>query len=94
MSDDWDGIRTRASEETSALNWRLRPLGHPTGVLDPCRRARCAQTGVYRQKLWMDDVGSVKVSWDRPNCVTAYDHINVKAPDPVRSPKLSTFEPG
>ena len=28
---DWSGIRTHASEETSALNWRLRPLGHPTG---------------------------------------------------------------
>ena len=27
---DWSGIRTHASEETSALNWRLRPLGHPT----------------------------------------------------------------
>ncbi len=29
---DWSGIRTHASEETSALNWRLRPLGHPTGT--------------------------------------------------------------
>ena len=28
--NDWSGIRTHASEETSALNWRLRPLGHPT----------------------------------------------------------------
>ncbi len=27
--NDWDEIRTRAPEETSALNWRLRPLGHP-----------------------------------------------------------------
>ena len=27
---DWSGIRTHASEETSALNWRLGPLGHPT----------------------------------------------------------------
>ena len=28
--NDWSGIRTHASEETSALNWRLGPLGHPT----------------------------------------------------------------
>ena len=26
------GIRTHASEETGALNQRLRPLGHATGV--------------------------------------------------------------
>uniref|UniRef100_A0A0N5BCY4 Ovule protein n=1 Tax=Strongyloides papillosus TaxID=174720 RepID=A0A0N5BCY4_STREA len=25
---DESGIRTHASEDTSALNWRLRPLGH------------------------------------------------------------------
>ena len=31
QKNDWSGIRTHASEETSALNWRLRPLGHPTG---------------------------------------------------------------
>ena len=30
----WDEIRTRASEETSALNWRLRPLGHPNSSDD------------------------------------------------------------
>ena len=30
--NDWDEIRTRASEETSALNWRLRPLGHPISL--------------------------------------------------------------
>ena len=29
QKNDWDEIRTRAPEETSALNWRLRPLGHP-----------------------------------------------------------------
>ena len=28
----WDGIWTRASEETSALNWRHRPLGHSTQI--------------------------------------------------------------
>ena len=27
------GIRTRASEETGALNQRLRPLGHATVLL-------------------------------------------------------------
>ena len=32
--NDWSGIRTHASEETSALNWRLRPLGHPTAHKD------------------------------------------------------------
>ncbi len=32
-ASDWSGIRTHASEETSALNWRLRPLGHPTGAV-------------------------------------------------------------
>ena len=26
------GIRTHASEETGALNQRLRPLGHPTAT--------------------------------------------------------------
>ena len=26
------GIRTHASEETGALNQRLRPLGHATGI--------------------------------------------------------------
>ena len=26
----WSGIWTHASEETRALTWRLRPLGHPT----------------------------------------------------------------
>ena len=26
---DWSGIRTHAPEETRALIWRLRPLGHP-----------------------------------------------------------------
>ena len=30
--NNWSGIRTRASEETSALNCRLRPLGHSTSV--------------------------------------------------------------
>ena len=40
---DWSGIRTHASEETSALNWRLRPLGHPTesgARVDPMPRSR------------------------------------------------------
>ena len=37
--NDWDGIRTRASEETSALNWRLGPLGHPTAAW-PAQRAQ------------------------------------------------------
>ena len=32
-TNDWDEIRTRASKETSALNWRLRPLGHPIYVV-------------------------------------------------------------
>ena len=31
--NDWRGIRTPASEETSALNWRLGPLGHPTNTV-------------------------------------------------------------
>ena len=41
---DWSGIRTHASEETSALNWRLGPLGHPTLssllLIDSCSSAR------------------------------------------------------
>ena len=37
---DWSGIRTHASEETSALNWRLRPLGHPTGWRGPSASIR------------------------------------------------------
>ena len=28
--NDWGEIRTLASEDTGALNQRLRPLGHPT----------------------------------------------------------------
>ena len=37
------GIRTRASEETGALNQRLRPLGHATGttMLRTSLRSRC-----------------------------------------------------
>ena len=34
------GIRTHASEETGALNQRLRPLGHATHAPDGQRRAR------------------------------------------------------
>ena len=30
---DGNGIRTHASEETGALNQRLRPLGHPASWL-------------------------------------------------------------
>ncbi|KAG8227754.1 hypothetical protein J437_LFUL007544 [Ladona fulva] len=32
------GIRTHASEETGALNQRLRPLGHATLVVSTLRR--------------------------------------------------------
>ena len=39
------GIRTHASEETGALNQRLRPLGHAT-----CE-CRCSQTSQNRNKL-------------------------------------------
>ena len=33
QKDDWGEIRTLASEDTGALNQRLRPLGHPTKYL-------------------------------------------------------------
>ena len=39
------GIRTRASEETGALNQRLRPLGHATGTSMPCTGLRSRFTG-------------------------------------------------
>ena len=31
------GIRTHATEVTGALNQRLRPLGHPTNLSQPCK---------------------------------------------------------
>ena len=34
------GVRTRASEENSALSCRLRPLGHPN-MYDTCHLMRC-----------------------------------------------------
>ena len=34
------GIRTHASEETGALNQRLRPLGHATLLLECCWESR------------------------------------------------------
>ena len=38
------GIRTHASEETGALNQRLRPLGHATHTLRPQRISQCNNT--------------------------------------------------
>ncbi|KAK4009140.1 hypothetical protein OUZ56_018285 [Daphnia magna] len=36
-----DGIRTHASEETGALNQRLRPLGHATLLIRQTDVSRC-----------------------------------------------------
>ena len=36
--DGSGGIRTHASEETGALNQRLRPLGHATVTWKVCRK--------------------------------------------------------
>ena len=40
------GIRTHASEETGALNQRLRPLGHATGTFAMARRPTSRLTGL------------------------------------------------
>ena len=43
------GIRTHASEETGALNQRLRPLGHATGLM---------RGEVWVVEVWGDEVTS------------------------------------
>ena len=58
------GIRTHASEETGALNQRLRPLGHATGtslVSEKPESGLCVEFGVqflgHRSTFeWNEDV--------------------------------------
>ena len=75
------GIRTHASEETGALNQRLRPLGHATLLQQGKQESKVAPTA--EQVL----LGGVNLP--SPN---VYGHIMLKAPVLVRSLKLSNIE--
>ncbi len=77
--DGSGGIRTHASEETGALNQRLRPLGHATLIqaripsFDICLIVNCEQLTRFEP-------------------VFVYGHIMLKAPVLVWSLKLSNIE--
>ena len=69
---DWSGIRTHASEETSALNWRLGPLGHPTlrvhRLVDASGCTAAESSGCWEKKknICMIEVGFEPTPPKRP----------------------------
>ena len=75
------GIRTHASEETGALNQRLRPLGHATLLQEGKQESKVAPTS--EQVL----MGGANLP-----IANVYGHIMLKAPVLVRSLKLSNIE--
>ena len=80
------GIRTHASEETGALNQRLRPLGHAT--LTVCQ-------GTFDNYISEKATAGLifcLCGGEFLQCVTVYGHIMLKAPVLVRSLKLSNIE--
>ena len=46
LKRDWREIRTLASEETGALNQRLRPLGQPANRISLTGRIRTIDLGI------------------------------------------------
>ena len=76
------GIRTHASEETGALNQRLRPLGHATHVKQAYFNLFILSTAI---SYCSQGVLSPKYS--------VYGHIMLNTPVLVRSLKLSNIEP-
>ena len=75
------GIRTHASEETGALNQRLRPLGHATCLLQGKEESKVSPVA-----------GQVLMGGANLPSANVYGHIMLKAPVLVRSLKLSNIE--
>jgi hypothetical protein len=53
------GIRTHASEETGALNQRLRPLGHATHTLTKEIVEQFTNTTLFNEKINLNQIAGV-----------------------------------
>jgi hypothetical protein len=76
------GIRTHASEETGALNQRLRPLGHAT--------LQCFAVALFKVAFLRKGLASSLIEGNPK--IFVYGHITLNTPVLVRSLKLSKVE--